>query len=359
MRTVLVYCFAIAALVLGAWFAFPNWFGEPTDGSEDATRRTSAPPVVVANAVRAPLADTLVALGTVLANESVDITPNRADHITAIHFRDGQSVELGQLLFEMNAAEERAELDAAKATLDEANRNLERATELHGEELVSDSELDDAKTAVASATARVTALEAAIADREVRAPFCGVLGLRHVSVGAYVQPSTLVTTLDDLSVVKLDFTIPETWLRHVSTEMSVVARSDAWPSVVFRGQVATIDTRIDPDTRSVTVRAMLPNPDTRLRPGMLLKVAVERGEAPVLQVPEEAVIPIGDEHYVWRVGTDQIAHRVSVDVGRRRPGRVEIQAGLEPDDRVVVEGIVRVREGQPVVIVATRQPGDV
>lgn len=358
MRTALAYLAALAALGIGAWFALPEWFVEGRDSGPAPQRTSSTPPVVVAPVVRAPFAERLEALGTVIANESVDITPNRADHVTAIHFEDGQRVEQGQVLFEMNTAEERAELAATVANLEDAERNLRRAAELHAEELVSDSELDAAKTAVAGAEARVEALRAAIADREVRAPFAGILGLRHVSVGAYVQPTTLVTTLDDLSVVKLDFTIPETWLAAVRAGMAIAARSDAWPSEEFRGRVETIDTRLDPGTRSVVVRAALPNPDAKLRPGMLLKVAVDRGEQPVLQIPEEAVVPVGSEQFVWCVGEDEFARRVRVETGRRRPGRVEVTSGLEEGRRVVVEGIVRVRDGEAVTVVATRQVGD-
>ncbi|MCA8942362.1 MAG: efflux RND transporter periplasmic adaptor subunit [Planctomycetes bacterium] len=356
MRSLLVYLLAIVALGVGAWFAFPDWFGR---GDGDATLssqpRSSIAPVVVAHVVRAPFAERLEALGTVIANESVDITPNRADHVTAIHFEDGQRVERDQVLFEMNTAEERAELAAAVANLEDAERNLKRATDLHAEELVSDSEFDAAKTAVAAAEARVEALKATIADREVRAPFDGVLGLRHISVGAYVQPATLVTTLDDLSVVKLDFTIPETWLPAVRSGMAILARSDAWPNDEFRGRVETLDTRLDPSTRSVVVRAEMPNPDTKLRPGMLLKVAVDRGEEPVLQIPEAAVVPVGSEQFVWSIGEGDVAHRVEVELGRRRPGRVEVRGGLEQGQRVVVEGIVRVRDGEAVAVVATRE----
>lgn len=301
MRTILVYALALIALAVGAIFGLPELFGRSDSAGAATTRANVAPPVVVARVVHAPFADTLDALGTVQANESVEITSNRADHIVAIHFEDGQEVEANALLVETNAAEERALLAEAAALRDERQVSRDRSIELHSRQMISDRELNAAKTMLAAAEARVVAIEASIADRQVRAPFAGILGLRRVSVGAYVQPATVITTLDDLSVVKLDFTIPETWLPAVRAGQTVNATSDAWPDDVFRGEVTMLDTRLERSSRSATVRATLPNPDRKLRPGMLLKVRVERGEAPVLQIPEEAVIPVGNDHYVLRV----------------------------------------------------------
>ncbi len=356
MRTALVYLIALAALAIGAFFGLPEMFASDADGTEIETKaKPAAPPVVVAAVRRAQFADTLEALGTVVANESVEITPNRADNVTAIHFRDGQAVEKDQLLVEMNATEEAAMLTEATAVRDERRVNRDRAVDLHENKMISDRELDAARTLLAASEARVISLEAQIADRQVRAPFAGVLGLRRISIGAFVQPSTVITTLDDLSVVKLDFTIPETWLPAVRAGQTVRATSDAWPGETFTGEISVLDTRLDRSSRSATVRALMQNPDTKLRPGMLLKVLVERGEEPVLQVPEEAVILIGEQQFVLRIDESSTAQRVEVATGRRRPGTVEIVRGLDESDRVVVEGIVRVRPGQPVRVVATRE----
>ena len=239
--------------------------------------------------------------------------------------------------------------------------NHQRLKELFDQNMASAQEFEESKAKLAASEARVVSLNAAIADRQVRAPFAGVLGFRRISVGAYVQPQTMITTLDDLSVVKLDFTIPEAWLANVRPGMKIAAISDTWVGEKFGGDVATIDTRLDPRTRSATVRALLPNPEMKLRPGMLLKVTIERGEHAVLQVPEEALIPVGEDHFVFRVdsqgidgrGIDRqgIAERVQVQIGRRRVGAVEITAGLKAGEHVVVEGIVRVRHGAPVQVV--------
>ena len=355
MRTALVYCIVLSAAAAALFLGFPELFGEPVqvNASNESGANREVPPVVVARVENAPFADSLQALGTVMANESVVLTPNRADHVAVLHFDDGQQVLKGDLLVEMQAKEEKAMLAEAQAVRDDREISLKRAKELYDKNLMSAREYESTQALLAASQARVLGLQAAIADRLVYAPFTGVLGLRRVSVGAYVQPSTVLATLDDLSVVKLDFTIPESWLPIVQKGMKIAARTDAWPKDEFDGEVSTIDTRLDPRTRSATVRAKLPNPKMHLRPGMLLKVRIDRGSQDVLQVPEEALIPVGEDHFVFRVGADDMAERVQVQIGRRRVGAVEILAGLAAGERVVVEGILRVRDGAPVKVVKT------
>ncbi len=354
MRTLLVYLLAVAAIASGVAFGVPDLFGAGNDGGEDKGPAAGAPPVVLAGVVRAPLDETLEALGTVHANESVEITAKRTDHVAAVHFEDGQEVRAGDLLLELNAVEERAELAEANAMRDERRLAHQRVRELHERQIASPQDLDTHAAQLAAAEARVARLQAAINDHEVRAPFAGTLGFRRVSIGTLVQPATSITTLDDLSLVKLDFTIPETWVRAVQPGMKVRAHSAAWPDADFEGRIATVDTRLERSTRSATVRALLPNPQARLRPGMLLEVMIERDAAPVLQVPEAALVPLGEEQFVFRVGADGLAERVAVRIGHRRAGLVEIESGLAEGDRVVVEGIVRVRPGAPVQVVETR-----
>jgi membrane fusion protein (multidrug efflux system) len=356
MRTVIVYLIALGAVAAALMLGFPELFGtmsnaEGNGGGGQETTQQKVPPVVVVAVKRSPFIDTLEALGTVIANESVEITANRSDHVAAIHFKDGQRVKKGDLLVELNVVEEKALLAEAIALRDDHKANHARMKELFDQKMASAQEFDEAKAKLAASEARVVSLNAAIADRLVRAPFDGVLGFRRISVGAHVQPATVITTLDDLSVVKLDFTIPETWLPNVQAGMKIAAISDTWVGETFGGDVATIDTRLDRRTRSATVRALLPNPHMKLRPGMLLKVAIQRGEQAVLQVPEEVLIPVGEDHFVFRVDDKSIAHRVQVQVGRRRVGAVEITSGLKENDRVVAEGIVRVRHDAPVKVV--------
>ncbi|MCR9248265.1 MAG: efflux RND transporter periplasmic adaptor subunit [bacterium] len=375
MRSLLAYTLALLAILAGAWFGFLR--GEQ-DAKADGPRRSRATPVILAPVVEAPFAETLDALGTAVANERVQLTANRSDLVRAVHFTDGQEVEAGALLVELEASEEAARLAEAKALLQGREAAHRRAVELSEQEITAGSTVDAALAELEAARARVATLEVLVADHQVRAPFAGRLGLRGISVGSLLQASTEIATLDDLSVIKVDFTIPETWLAAVREGMAIAARTDAWPEAVFPGRVAAIATRLDRITRSATVRAEVPNPDRRLRPGMLVKVRVDRGESPSLQVPEEALVQRADRHFVFVVaGTGDstegraesgdegagepgayICRETEVRVGRRRVGRVEILSGLAVGQRVVVEGLARVRDGSAVNVVEVRGAGD-
>jgi len=355
MRAILFYLLALAAVVAGVRFGFPEWFGASSGDVEAGSRRSTTPPVVVATARVRPLVDDLAALGTVRANESVLLTPHRADRIVAIHFVDGMEVVAKQPILELKVDEETAELAEAKAVRDEQLAAHKRAEELFERKVESASTLAASKALLDAAEARVQRLEAVIADHTVLAPFSGTLGLRQVSLGAYVQPTTVITTLDDLSVVKVDFTVPETWLNFVREGMSVTARSAAWRGETFNGKIQAVDTRVDETARSVSVRALLSNGDRRLKPGMLLQLSLQQGDAAVLQVPEEAIKSVRDSHFVRRV-EDGIARKVEVTLGRRVRGSVAILSGLADGDRVIVEGLESVRDDNPVEIVDQRDP---
>ena len=351
MRAFVAYMFAVLAVCAGLWFGY---FAQNDVAGKESPRRSSRTPVILARTIDAPFSSTLSALGTVVANESVRLTANRSDLVKAIHFSDGQHVEKGALLLEMDASEEQSRLAEAEALLVEREAAHRRSVELQEQGISPDSEVQAALAQMHAAQARVVTLKVAIRDHGVRAPFSGVLGLRRISVGSLITPSTVITTLDDLAVVKVDFTIPETWLSAIGVGQPVRALSDAWPGKTFAGKVLAIDTRLDAKTRSATIRAVVTNPDLMLRPGMLMKVDVDRGEAPSRQVPEDALVQKGDKHFVFVVGEDSVARQVDVTVGRRRVGRVEVLAGLKVGQRVVVEGLVRVRDGTEVEVVAVR-----
>jgi membrane fusion protein (multidrug efflux system) len=188
-----------------------------------------------------------------------------------------------------------------------------------------------------------------VADRTITAPFAGVLGLRQVSLGALVAPGTVITTLDDDSTIKLDFTLPEAALSAIAQGQAISATSDAWPGVAFDGHIADIDSRVDPETRAVRVRAELPNSDGRLRQGMLLRVRVQLPTRQALVLPELAVQQEAEQSSVFRVGADGKVEQVPVKLGTRREGVVEVVSGLKAGDRVVVEGTVKLHPGSTVV----------
>jgi membrane fusion protein (multidrug efflux system) len=198
--------------------------------------------------------------------------------------------------------------------------------------------------------AQVEAAKARLANTMIRAPFNGRIGLRRVSPGSFVDTSTVITTLDDTEVIKLDFSIPETFLGVVAEGMNIVARSLVYPDQLFVGRVASIDTRLDPVARSVQVRAILPNLDGHLKPGMFLSVNLQRDRGPVLVAPETAIVPERGLQHVYRV-VDGKAVQQEVTLGRRAPGLVEIVAGVSAGDLLITEGTHKVRDGSLVEIV--------
>jgi membrane fusion protein (multidrug efflux system) len=264
-----------------------------------------------------------------------------------VAFEEGERVERGAILAELVSAEEAAALDQARASHFEAHKQFERVADLVRQGTETVARLDSATASRDSAAARVAEIEARLSDRLVRAPFAGIVGLRMVSPGALVQPGTLITTLDDIDPIRLDFTVPETFLGALQVGLEVRARSEAWPGRVFPGKVAAIDPRVDPRTRAVRVRAHVDNADAALRPGMLLAVELVHRVRRSLAVHEEALVPVGERSYVYVVEGDQV-RRVEVHSGGRRPGLVEITDGLAEGDRVVIEGTQHVRPDGPV-----------
>lgn len=305
-------------------------------------------PVEVAIVEQAEFVTSINALGTVLARESLTITAQVTDIVRGFGFADGDTVKAGQVLVRLGGGEEPAKLREAQVNLDRQRRELKRIEGLVERQLLPAQSLDTQRSLVAEAEAQLDAASARVGERVIRAPFDGVLGLRRVSPGSLVTPGTVITTLDDIDVVRLDFSVPETFLAAVVPGQAIAARSRAFDDRNFTGQVAQVDSRVDPVTRAVTVRAELPNDDHALRPGMLLTVHLiqDRGESPA--VPETALVPVAEDKFVFVLREDGTVERRRVEIGRRRPGRVEILAGLDIGERVVTEGTVRVRPGDPV-----------
>ena len=185
------------------------------------------------------------------------------------------------------------------------------------------------------------------------APFGGLLGFREVSVGSYVQPGDVVTTLIDDSAMRLDFSVPATRLASVGSGTQIVAETDSLPGQTFRGEITTLNNTIDPATRSVRVRAILPNDERLLKVGMFMRVVVEADARLALAIPEEAIQPVGPRTYVFVVDAENMAHRREISIGARYDSLVEVLSGLSEGDRVISEGLIRARDGQPVTIIET------
>lgn len=292
------------------------------------------------------------ALGNARANEAVEIRPEITAALVEILFEEGQMVATGDILVRLESSEPLANLAAAKAALVDSESQYRRAQELFKTRVVSESQLEQLEAQRDADLAAVNAARARLDHTVIRAPFAGQLGLRRVSLGSIVDPSTVITTLDDTSEIKLDFNVPEVFLSRLAPGLTVTAHSAAWPDASFRGVVSAMDTRVDPVSRTITVRALMPNTDHRLRAGMFLTVTVLKEDVETLMVPEQAIVPERSNQYVFVVGADNTVDRRRVETGRRRPGEVEILEGLAPGERVITEGTQKVRHGQQVVILA-------
>jgi membrane fusion protein (multidrug efflux system) len=313
-----------------------------------------APSVLVAAAGVHTFTDGLQAIGTAQARESIVLTPKVADTIRALRFDSGDRVRQGQVLVEMSSVEQAADLAEARAANQAAQEELRRYQELFERGFASQARLDTVRAAADAAQARLNAGASRIADRTIRAPFAGVVGLRTASPGQFVRPGDQIGTLDDVSEIKLDFDVPETQLARVAAGVEIVARTAAYSERSFDGRIANVDSRIDPATRTVRVRAILPNADEALRPGMLMTVVVRSNPREALAIPEIAILDQIDGAYVYRIaageGGGSRAELVRVRAGQRSGGMVEVLEGLSQGDRVVTEGLQSVRPGQPVQV---------
>ncbi len=303
-----------------------------------------AEPIKLSNFV-----DETEALGTAKSNEAVDITAKSTNRVVAVHFREGQFVKQGAVLIEFDGSEARANLASAEASLRDTQSQYQRSRELFQSKALSESDLIQLEARMLSSKAAVDAAQARVNDTVIRAPFGGRMGLRIVSVGSLVTPGQVISTLDDTSTIKLDFTMPESYLASVKEGQLVEAQSAAFLGESFRGRVSSMATRVDPVTRSVVVRALIDNRDQKLKPGMFMTVHLTRSQGNVLMIPEQALMPQGERQYVYVVN-DNTASKVQVSIGRRKPGMVEARQGLKAGDLLVVEGGEKLSDGAKVMV---------
>ena len=312
-----------------------------------------APQVTVATVEKTQFVDTVEALGTLQANEAVSITATVTERIVSLGFDDGDRVEAGHVLAELQRSREQAQLAEAKAELAEARQKLKRARDLRRRGVASAAELTDLQRAFAVAQARLEVVEVDIDYRIIRAPFDGRLGIRKISVGSTVRPGDAIVELVDDSKMKLDFSVPGPLFSVIRPGVSIKASTRAYPDEVFEGVVVAVDSQVDPVSRAVLVRALVPNDDRRLIPGLLMEVDLLVNEREALTVPEESLILSGAQRSVFVVETGDDGLRVrrqAVKTGTRRVGEVEILDGLSAGDRVVKSGAIKLRPGAPVRI---------
>ena len=326
-----------------------NAAGKPAGAA--GGRANNGPVSVVARPVTATeFAYETEALGTSKANESVDITAKVTNRVVAFHFREGQQLSKGTVMVEFDGTEARASVAAAEAALNDATRQWKRSQELYQSKMLSAAALEQLEALRLTTQAQLDAARARLDDTVIRAPFPGRVGLRNVSVGSLVTPGQVITTLDDTSIIKLDFTIPETFLAALAEGQQIAANSATYPDATFRGRITTIGTRVDPVSRSAVVRALIGNQDQRLKPGMFLTVHITRAAGKALMIPEQSLVPESSRQYVYVI-RDGKANKVEITIGRRRPGEAEVLKSLNAGDVVVVEGGEKLKNGTAVTVV--------
>jgi len=348
MRSITIII-TIALIGAGVWF-YQN--SNDPESAADQGRPASAgargPTLVVVMPVEfREIIESIESVGTTYANESVTITSKVTDTVNRVHFNDGDYVEAGKILVEMTNREESALLAEAQANLDEARRQLSRQEDLGLKGLTPTSSIDEALSKAEAAEARFNAITARMNDRLIQAPFSGILGFRNISPGTLLTSNTPITTLDDISVIKLDFSVPELYLGVMKPGLKIIALSDTWKDQEFEGIINSIGSRIDPVTRSVTVRAVINNDERLLRPGMLLTIKIIKEVINALVIPESSFFQIGDETFVYVAGTDGLAHRRLIKVGARRVGYVQVTEGIEEGELIVTEGNFKLNDKSP------------
>lgn len=303
------------------------------------------PPMAPANVVLSAVAshrfvDSIEAIGTTTASESAILTASVTEAVKAINAEEGQFVSKGTPIIDLNDAEE-------QATLDEASKSYNRYRQLVRDNLASPEKRDQEQ-------ASFNVAKAQLEKRKITAPFDGFIGIRHVNVGDLVQPGTVITTIDAIDPIKLDFTVPEVYLSVLKEGMDIEATTAAWPGEVFKGKIYVVDSRLDADTRAITARAKLENSDKKLKPGLLMKVKLIRNIKDALAIPEESVQSAGDRKTVFVVGQDNKVVEKIIQTGQREPGYVEVVSGLEKGEKVIVEGQMKTGVGATVNVVGEK-----
>lgn len=348
--------FLLLMLLLGGAKLLAGEKGPEADGPGGGGR---APAVSQVVAAQRPFIDRIEVLGVAKGRQSVTITSDAAELVTAVRFRDGQAVSRGQVLVELKANEQDAGVQEARARLNQAQRDYDRWKTLADRGIAPKATVEQYRAALETARASLNAAQARKLDRTIRAPFSGVVGLSDVAPGALIAPGSPIVSLDDLSVIRVDFDVPDRYLPLLRPGSPISARPDAYPDVVMNGRVAELDTRINTQTRAIRARAEFANGGRLIKPGMMVRVSLEHGARVGVAVPEPAVQYEGDQAYVFLIAQGErglTAKKTPVVTGVNDAGFVEIRVGLKPGDRVVADGLNRVQDGRPVTIAGAGGP---
>ncbi|SIN59685.1 membrane fusion protein, multidrug efflux system [Parasphingorhabdus marina DSM 22363] len=319
-------------------------------GSADDQRggRGGAPTVVGGTVTQAEFVSDIEAVGTAFANEQTILTSPVTEKIERIAFSDGAVVRRGSVIAQLSRGEESADLNAVEARAAEADKQLDRLVSLQKRGFATNAAVDQQTALRDAARADASAIRSRISDRVIRAPFDGVISLRTVSPGTVVTSGSPIATISDISSIKLDFTVPENFLTALEKGQAIEARTAAYPDRNFYGTIDNINPLVDPLSRSLTVRAILPNAARQLRPGMLMTVRIVSETRTGLAVPESALLAQGDQNFVFVVDDEGIARRTPIEIGLRSSGLVEVVSGVALGSKIVADGTVKVRDDAPV-----------
>lgn len=300
----------------------------------------SAAGVIVSPAIETTFTDEIEAIGTAEANQSATLTSTVTETIKSINVNEGEFVKAGTVIVELTSDEE-------QATLNEAEKAFSRYDKLARSKIGSEARRDTEQ-------ARMGVAKAQLEKRRIVAPFDGVLGIRRVSVGALISPGTIITTIDELDPIKLEFSVPEAYISVLRPGLEINATTEAYPGEIFKGVIGAVDSRVNAMTRAIMIKATIPNHDNRLRAGLLMKVDVVRSSRQSLAIPEEAVVSAGDKKTVLVVGADNKVVETAITSGNRQAGYIEVLSGLKTGDKVIIEGLQKAQNGAEVKIVGEK-----
>lgn len=289
-------------------------------------------------------------IGTAVSNESVDITSSVTQKVSEIKFSDCEFVKKGDVLVQLNVEKQKAIQKQAQINLQEQQRELARLSALKSKKVIATKEYDLQNTRVLDAQAKLAEVEEEIKEHTIVAPFDGMLGIRKISIGSLLTPGTVITTIDDIKKIKVDFSVPEKYLSLINKGCKITATSIAIPDKKFYGTVQAISPRISPISRSISVRGVIENDEYLLRSGMMLNVTIEMKDRDAFLVRESAILNIGEKHFVYLVGKDNKVKLTEVEIGQRRNNFVEVTKGVKEQDVVVTDGVVKISNGDSVKI---------
>ena len=334
-----------AAAAIAGWF---GWYAKTENETPARTGRAApAAPVIVAPVRFDTALDVVEAVGTARALRSVELHPAAAGEVRSVGFSPGQKVAAGDVLLELDSRRAELAVSQARVALKRARELLARYERTGKIGAVSETQVDEARTAVDAARLALAQAQVDLDDRTLEAPFDGHVGFTELDPGDRVGIDTVVATLDDRSALLIDFAVPEAYLGTIEAGRPLTARPWNTESVPMAGVVDAVGTRVDARTRSLPVRARVPNPDGSVLPGLGFRVAIELEGRRLPVIPEAAVVWGGEGSALWKI-EDGLAKRVPATIVKRRRGEVLVDAPLAPGELIVIEGVQRLREGLPV-----------